>query len=117
MAAGVTELLSGTGAVLGAVTPLASAMTTGTMTVAVAQGARSQRAVDHEGRLRVQRHAPRRRVRAGRRRPGRAAIDGRLLRRRAGLGWAVGQLALGAGCAAAVMWNAGRARCRRVMTR
>ena len=35
VAAGVTEVLSGTGAVLGAVTPLASAMTTGTMTVAV----------------------------------------------------------------------------------
>jgi putative oxidoreductase len=109
VAAGITEVLSGTGALLGAATPLASAMTTGTMTVAVSKvhGRNgpwiTKGGYEYNATLIAVAFAL---AAAG---PGRAAIDGRLLRRRAGLGWAFGQLALGAGCAAAVMWNAGRA--------
>jgi len=108
VAAGVTEVLSGVGGVLGAATPLASAMTTGTMTVALGKvhGRNgpwiTKGGYEYNATLIAVAFAL---AAAG---PGRLALDGTLLRRRAGLGWAVGQLALGAGCAAAVMWNAGR---------
>ncbi|HEU4842393.1 MAG TPA: DoxX family protein [Ilumatobacteraceae bacterium] len=108
IAAGVTETLSGAGAVLGAVTPLTSAMTTGTMTVAVAKvhGRNgpwiAKGGYEYNATLLAVAFAL---AAAG---PGRAALDGTLLPRRAGLGWAVGQLALGAGVAGAVMWNAAR---------
>ena len=109
IAAGVTEAVSGAASVLGAATPLASAMTTGTMTVAIGtvHGRNgpwvTKGGYEYNATLLAVAFAL---AAAG---PGRAAVDGTLLRRRAGLGWAVGQLALGAGCALAVMWNARRA--------
>ncbi len=101
--AGATELASGTMMLLGAFTPVASAATTGLMTVAI-------RKVHGPNGLWVTKGgfeynltliaAAFALADAG---PGALAVDGTILRRRAGLGWAVGQLVLGAGAAFAVM--------------
>lgn len=108
IAAGVTELGAGVAGILGIATPAASAATTGTMVVAIAKvhGRNgpwiTKGGYEYNATLIAAAFAL---AAAG---PGRLALDGSLLRRRASLGWAVGQLALGTATAAAVMTTARR---------
>lgn len=95
VAAGVSETLGGVGHVLGVFTPAASAMTTGTMTVAIAavHGKNgpwiTKGGYEYNATLIATAFAL---AAAG---PGKLALDGRLTPRRAGLGWGLAQLVAG----------------------
>jgi putative oxidoreductase len=108
VAAGVTETAAGVASVLGVWTPAASAMTTGTMTVAIAKvhGRKgpwiTAGGFEYNATLIAIAFAL---AAAG---PGRLALDGAVTRRRVGLGWAVAQLVVGSATAAAVMVSAQR---------
>src|SRR3954471_3061680 len=103
IAAGLVETAAGMASVLGLWTPAAAAATTGTMTVAIAKvhGKNgpwiTKGGYEYNATLLATAFAL---AAAG---PGRLALDGKLTRRRAGLGWAVAQLAVGAAAAAGVM--------------
>ncbi len=106
--AGATEVGSGVASILGMWTPAASAAVTGTMTVAIAKvhGQNgpwiTNRGYEYNAVLIAVAFAL---AAAG---PGALAVDGIVTRRRAGLGWAVAELAVGAATAAAVMAAASR---------
>lgn len=101
--AGVTETASGALMLLGAFTPIASAATTGLMTVAIrtVHGPNGPWAAKggYEYNLTLI-AAAFALADAG---PGALAVDGTILKRRTGLGWAVAQLAIGVGSALAVL--------------
>lgn len=103
MLAGATETASGAMMLLGAFTPLASAATTGLMTVAIKKvhGPNglwvTKGGFEYNLTLIAASFAL---ADAG---PGALALDGSLLKRRTGLGWAVAQLVVGVGTAIAVM--------------
>jgi putative oxidoreductase len=96
VAAGVVETAAGVGSMLGLWTPAASAATTGTMTVAIAKvhGKNgpwiTKGGYEYNATLIAVAFAL---AAAG---PGRVALDGAVTRRRAGTGWALAQLAVGA---------------------
>jgi putative oxidoreductase len=106
--AGATEAGAGAASILGLFTPAASAALTGTMTVAIAKvhGKNgpwiTASGYEYNAILMAVAFAL---AAAG---PGRLALDGHLTRRRAGFGWAVAELALGAASAAAVIAAADR---------
>ena len=108
IAAGVSETFAGAASVLGVLTPAASAATTGTMTVAIAKvhGRNgpwiTKGGYEYNATLIAVAFALAAAC------PGRLALDGVLTRRRAGIGWALAQLATGAAAAAAVMTTAAR---------
>jgi putative oxidoreductase len=95
IAAGLVETASGIGGVLGLLTPAVAAATTGTMTVAVAKvhGKNgpwiTKGGYEYNATLMAVAFAL---AGAG---PGRLALDGSLVRRRAGTGWALAQCAVG----------------------
>jgi len=101
--AGVGETASGVASVLGLWTPAASAITSGTMTIAVAKvhGRHgpwiTKGGYEYNVTLMATSFAL---AAVG---PGRLALDGHLTRRRAGLGWAVAQLGVGVATAMAVL--------------
>ncbi|HTN80996.1 MAG TPA: DoxX family protein [Acidimicrobiales bacterium] len=106
--ASITEIGAGVASVLGLWTPAASAATTGAMTVAIAKvhGKNglwlTDRGYEYNATLIAIAFAL---AAAG---PGHLAADGLVTRRRANLGWALGELALGVGTAVAVMALADR---------
>ena len=106
--AGVTEAGAGAASVLGVFTPAASAALTGTMTVAIAKvhGKNgpwiTKGGYEYNATLIAVGFAL---AAAG---PGRLALDGTLTRRRAGFGWAVAELGLGAATAGVVIAMAQR---------
>lgn len=108
IAAGVTETFAGVASVLGLWTPAASAGTTGTMAVAIGKvhGKHgpwiTRGGFEYNATLIAVAFAL---AAAG---PGRLAVDGALTRRRAGLGWALAQLAAGAAGGVAVIAAAAR---------
>ena len=106
--AGVTETGAGAASVLGVFTPAASAAVTGAMTVAIAKvhGKNgpwiTKGGYEYNATLIAIAFAL---AAAG---PGRLALDGTITRRRAGFGWAVAELGLGAATAGVVMAAAHR---------
>jgi putative oxidoreductase len=108
IAAGVTETFAGVTSLLGIWTPAASAATTGTMTVAIAKVHGSKGPWITKGGFEYNATLLGVAFALAAVGPGRLALDGTLTRRRAGLGWALAQLALGTATAAAVMTTAAR---------
>jgi putative oxidoreductase len=110
--AGVTETGAGAASILGVFTPAASAAMTGTMTVAIAKvhGKNgpwiTKSGYEYNAVLMAVAFAL---AAVG---PGRLALDGKVTRRRAGFGWAIAELAVGAATAFAVM-NAAERRAQR----
>jgi putative oxidoreductase len=108
VAAGVTEAAAGVASILGVWTPVASAATSGTMTVAIAKvhGRKgpwiTAGGFEYNATLMAVAFAL---AAVG---PGRLALDGGVTRRRAGLGWAVAQLVVGSATAGAVIAGAQR---------
>jgi putative oxidoreductase len=106
--ASIAETGAGAASVLGLWTPAASAAVTGTMTVAIAKvhGKNgpwiTDRGYEYNATLIAIAFAL---AAAG---PGRLAADGLVTRRRANLGWAIAELAVGAATALAVMAAAER---------
>lgn len=106
--AGITETVSGTMMVLGALTPAASAATTGLMSVAIGKVHGPNGLWVAEGGFEYNLSIITAAFALAEAGPGVLAVDGNLLERRAGLGWALAQLAIGVGAAVALMAIAGR---------
>jgi putative oxidoreductase len=105
----LTETVPGPMMVLGALTPAASAATTGLMTVAIGTVHGPEGLWVAEGGFEYNLSIVTAAVEAVAAGPGVLAVDGSLAERRTGEGWALAQLAIGVGAAAALMAIAGRA--------